>query len=348
MPEIKAAKSMPALPAIDIKPRTLGQRILSLASKAFRSNTEDTGLSDGDLRNKLWDLLYAVEPAFYGLENVYQDSMTVLYITSPDRKLHLWRRTFVIADDGTVTINEDREHIAVTDPIYVYMGENPTTTIAAQTDSDKPKTCGCQTVDAGQSVSVNGTDNDNDSINPKEDTDMPDDPSKPKTDATTTQPAAPAAAPVPTPEKGSSEAATPSQSGSEDKTVPNYPAGEPNPSGDLPGSSTGATNDQLKALLEAHPVVKHYRAQEAKEKTALISALAKHQKVFTQAQLETKSIEDLRTFAELVGIAASPGLVSQPAGDFSGRMMVAREGELPPPPDPHGVNKYLKRGDTTN
>lgn len=329
-------KSKPALPALDIKPRSLKDRILSLASQAFRSLTADEGLSDKELRDKLWDQLYAVEPAFYGIENVYQESSTVTYITSPDKKLHMWRRTFTNADDGVVTLGDDREEIGVTEFYYMYLGENPTTTMAAQVDSDKP--CGCS------KTLANDTNTDtNDTNQPKEDTEMPDD-NKPKTDATPPASDTPAATPpVPTPEKGSSEAATPSQSGGEDKTIPNYPAGEPNPTGET--LTEEQQIEKLPAPLRA--MVKSYQERDRREKESLVGALSKSQKVFTKAQLEAKATDELRQLAELAGVG---GVGSQPQGDFSGRMMVSRESELPPPPDPHGVNKYLKRngGDTAN
>lgn len=436
MPEIRtSAKSKPALPALDIKPRSLKQRILSLASQAFRSLAEDEGLSDKELRDKLWDQLYAVEPAFYGIENVYQESATVTYITSPDKKLHMWRRSFTTADDGSVTINDDREEVAVTDFYYIYMGENPIATQAAislsSADNRKPRAasegisfesirnwlntelsklepganwlyvediyessvvysvhfdnspsrlyersytlegevvtissdrvevrrkaveyepvnvvraekdtrlnCGCQTATGGQTVSANEIDNVDNSdanVNPKEDTHMAD-PTKPDANATT-----PATTPVPTPEKGSSEVGTPSQNGSEDKTVPNYPAGVPNPD-----TATNLTEEQqidkLPAPLRA--MVKSYQDRDRREKESLVGALSKAQKAFTKAQLEAKPTDELRQLAELTGVGNH-----ESQGDFSGRMMVAREGEMPPPPDPHGVNKYLKRGDSAN
>lgn len=297
MPEIRTAtKPKPALPALDISPRTFGQRILSLASRAFRSLADDEGLSDKDLRSKLWDLLYAIEPAFYGVENVYQESMTVLYVTSPDRKQHLWRRTFAIGDDDAVTINDDREYIAVSDSIYVYMGENPTTTIAAQADS--AKSCGCQTASVDQSVATNETDK------PKEDTEMADDPNKSKTDAT--PPATATPAPVSAPVQPATEEA-PKTTETPAPTTPATPA--------VPA----VTGEQLKALLEEHPVVKHYRAQEAKERASLIAALVKKQTVLTQVQLEAKPIEELRTYAEFLGLGGQATVAA--AGDFSGRMM---------------------------
>lgn len=306
MPEIRTAtKSIPeaskaASPTLDIKPRTLTQRILSLASKAFRSNAEDEGLSDKDLRDKLWTALYAVEPAFYGIENVYQESMTVTYITSPDGKIHLWRRTFTVGDDGAVTINEDREEVAVSEFYYVYMGDNPTATIAAQVENDKP--CGCHKVDADRSAAANETNTQ------EENTNMADDPNKPKTDATppatntTTTPATPPASNTP------ASTTTPAAAAPDETTA--------NPD----ATATSVTTEQLKALLEAHPVVKHYRAQEAKEKGYLVAALTKKQTVLSKEQLDAKPIEELRTYAEFLGIG-SIAQQSAPMSDFSGRMM---------------------------
>lgn len=310
------------------KPQTRIQKILSYASRIFRSNTEDEGLSDFDLRSKLWDILYSFEPAFSGIEDVYQDSKTVRYITNPtypEHKMYLWRRTFDVAEDGAVTVNDDREEVdfAVN---YIYLANGD----RSDKPSDQP--CGCQTVDTGQTVATNETNTQKENTEMADDKDKKPDATKSTTNETTT----------PTPEKGSSEAATPSQSGNEDKTIPNYPAGVPNPENEVPGSPSA---EQLKALLEEHPLVKKYRAQEAQEKSYLVSALGKAQKVYNADQLNAMSVDQLRPIAQLVGIS---GQTQQPVGDFSGRMMVAREGELPPPPDPWGVAKFLKRGDADN
>lgn len=308
--------------------RSAAQKILSFASRAFRSNVEDEGLGDNDLRNKLWDLLYAVEPAFHGIEEVFQQSGTVTFITSPDGRMHMWRRTFVIGESDSVSLgSEERELLAVSNYHYIYLGENPTAVVAAEATKSEP--CGCH---KSLSDTTDSSANDN-ATNSTEEPNMAD-----ASNTTTTTPAPDAdknKITPPTPEKGSSEAGTPSQSGSEDKTIPNYPAGQTTPSDTVPP----VTNEQLKALLEAHPVVKHYRAQEAKERSGLVAALVKSQKVLSKEQLEAKSIEDLRTIAELVGVNTAA-----PAADYSGRMLVnPSDNELPPPPDPHGVNKFLRK-----
>lgn len=303
------------------KPKSLVRKILSHASRVFRSNADDEGLSDFELRSKLWDILFSVEPAFTGIEDVFNDSKTVRYITQPtypEHKMYLWRRTFNVAEDGVVTVNDDREEVdfAVT---YIYLSGK----VTAHTEQP----CGCR----GQTVSANETDNPTQPDQPKEIKTMAD--AKPN-DKTVT-----------TPEAGSSEAATPSQSGSEDKTGPNYPAGQTNPTqtdtDSNPVSKDGKPLtedeqiDKLPSSLKA--MVKRYQAQERAERDSLVGALTKKQKVYSKAQLEAKSVDELRQIAELVGIGA------QASGDFSGRMMVAHENELPPPPDPHGVNKFLKR-----
>lgn len=292
-----------AAEASSSKPQSRIQKILSYASRIFRSNTEDEGLSDFDLRSKLWDVLYSIEPAFSGIEDVYQDSKTVRYITNPtypEHKMYLWRRTFDVAEDGTVTVNDDREEVdfAVN---YIYLGSR-------DKPSDQP--CGCQTVDAVQTVAANETNTQ------EENADMPDDPKKPDTET-------PAATPTPASTPSSTPAATPST------TSPAQPAtDDPKPAD---SSTSPVTSEQLKALLEDHPVVKHYRAQEARERSSLIAALAKKQSTLSQAQLETKSIEDLRTFAEFLGIGAQTPVAS---GDFSGRMMAdaTEDAEIKPVP----------------
>lgn len=282
------------------KPQTRIQKILSFASRVFRSNADDAGLSDRDLRNRLWDILYSVEPAFSGIEDVFQDSNTVRYITSPivpERAMFMWRRTFTKGEDDEVTVNDDRELVSQADPYYGFFAAN-------EGDKFNAQPCGCQSGNTDKTVAANETNTQ------EEDTNMADE-TKPKTDAkpdasAPAAPATPASAPAAAPE-------TP--------TTPAAPATEtttatPETTGTLPA----VTNEQLKALLEAHPVVKHYRAQEAKERAGLVAALVKKQTVLTQAQLEAKPIEDLRTIAELIGVGMSTQQ-SAPAGDFSGRMM---------------------------
>lgn len=279
------------------KPQTRIQKILSFASRVFRSNADDAGLSDRVLRNQLWDILYSIEPAFSGIEDVFQDSSTVRYITSPivpERAMFMWRRTFAKGEGEEVTVNDDRELVSQADPYYGFLAANETT------ENDKP--CGCHKVDAGQTVSANETNTQ------EESTDMADDPNKPKPDAippatnTTTTPATPPAS------------NTPASTTVPATTTPDETTANPD------ATATSVTTEQLKALLEAHPVVKHYRAQEAKEKASLVAALTKKQTVLSKDQLDAKPIEELRTYAEFLGIG-SIAQQSAPMADFSGRMM---------------------------
>lgn len=318
-PAVQVASAVQTAPAVADKPRSVIQKILSYASRVFRSNTEDEGLSDFDLRSKLWDVLYSIEPAFSGIEDVYQDSKTVRYITNPtfpEAKMFLWRRTFDVAEDGTVTVNDDREEVdfAVN---YIYLADK---------NQGNNKPCGCQT-NQSEAAQPEVT------VQSKEDNTMAD---APKTTTTTPNPD-----PVPTPESGSSEAGTPSQGGSLDKTTPNYPAGQTADNNDM-ALTEDEQIEKLPAPLRA--MVRSYQERDRKEHEALVGALSKAQKVFTPAQLKSKPVDELRQIAELAGV----GSRDQKGGDYSGRMLVAQESELRPPPDPHGVEKYLKRGDAAN
>jgi hypothetical protein len=99
-------------------PMTLPKRLMEALSKTFglRSNQED-GVSDVELRNALYTALRAVEPGLDWVAEVYPDSSTVIYTVFPEDKMLWIRRTFEVSDDGSVTLNDDRE---VVEPVTRY------------------------------------------------------------------------------------------------------------------------------------------------------------------------------------------------------------------------------------
>lgn len=113
---------------------------------------EDEGPSDADLRGQLHRALHAMEPAFDCIVEVYHESQTVIYITWPEGQWLWWRRSYTLAEDGAVTLGDDREQV---EPVTRYevvtaaagqeAPESAAVAAPLPTSPDLPAaTCGCQ------------------------------------------------------------------------------------------------------------------------------------------------------------------------------------------------------------
>lgn len=92
-------------------------------------------LSDSDIRHMLDAALFATEPAFVGIEAVFADQGTVVYLVAPEGELMWFERSFEIADDHDVTFG-DPTRVA---PVTVF---EPVAAAAACTCED-PAACEC-------------------------------------------------------------------------------------------------------------------------------------------------------------------------------------------------------------
>lgn len=92
-------------------------------------------LSDSDIRQMLDAALFATEPAFVGIEAVFADQGTVVYLVAPEGELMWFERSFEIADDHDVTFG-DPIRVA---PVTVF---EPVAAAAACTCED-PAACEC-------------------------------------------------------------------------------------------------------------------------------------------------------------------------------------------------------------
>lgn len=259
-----------------------------ILSSVFRSNIEDEGLSDQELRIKLWDILYSIEPAFVGIEDVYQDSKTVRYICNPvypEAVTQMWRRTFQVVE-GEVSVGDEREEVTF-DIHYIYLAGGERVEMSDQVVGSDPKPCACQS-QAAQSDNF-----------PKEET-MPEKKDEPvvppNTDPAVTPPVTPPAT-----------------------TPPVEPIKEPDkPAADPPKPLT--EDEEIEALKSEslRQMVKKYRAQETKEREQLIAQLGKRQKAFTVEELEGKPTEELEKLLQVMG-------GDDEQSDFSGRILVSGE-----------------------
>lgn len=78
-----------------------------LIDRLTSAQSEDA-VSDNALRDALWAALRADEPAFEGVVEVFASEGLVIYATSPEGAIQLWRRGFTL-DAGSVTLADEKE-----------------------------------------------------------------------------------------------------------------------------------------------------------------------------------------------------------------------------------------------
>lgn len=87
---------------------------MNLASFVSRiRQLQDVGTSDNDLHSRLTAALRAVTPGFDWVEDVFQESSTVIYSVFLESSFTFWRQSFTI-DDGAVTLVGEPEQVEPT------------------------------------------------------------------------------------------------------------------------------------------------------------------------------------------------------------------------------------------
>ena len=105
---------------------------------------QDVGTSDNDLRDKLTAALRAVVPGFDWVEDVFQESNTVIYSVFLESSFAFWRQSFTL-DDGAVTLVGEPEQVEPTTTFQTLTLDNDTdneislpTTATDTGDKDMP------------------------------------------------------------------------------------------------------------------------------------------------------------------------------------------------------------------
>lgn len=132
--------------------RSLRERIVDLMpSLRLRTNAgEDGSMSDGELRNRIDTALRAVEPGYWGIDDVFQEQSLVVYAVAPEDKWELYQRGYTLDADNMVTLNDDRVKV---EPTLIYK-PTPTATDAhpPQPPTAAASSCGCATTNGGNSM----------------------------------------------------------------------------------------------------------------------------------------------------------------------------------------------------
>lgn len=337
-------------------------RALSLLRTYFgdtRQAAEQEGLSDSELRGRLWDALYATEPAFGGIVDIYPDSSVVIYTTSPEGNYSWWRRSFAVGDGAAVSLNDDREEVK---PVMTY--ETVAASDGSETAAEPRASCACQhtlptpppnrvfvndvevipTGEGQAAPSPNLTNNEGEPMSVLSE----------KKKALIGRLTANQRVPIPEAtlqtlsEEQLEEMATryeaepvqPAEPAEQPHTSP--PAQPVNASGTVPPRTVTIPEEDFQAMRRAAAA---FQAQEQARKTALVGQLKTAQRGFTEAELAAMPIETLEK------LALNAGIDRPLMPDYSGRGLAV--GATPAdadrdvyynPPDPWGLDKATANG----
>lgn len=326
----------------------------------FRGS-EDEGLSDVDMRDRLSAALRAVEPGFDWIVRVFPESSTVIYTTIPEDKMLLWRRSFAVGGDDAISLNDDREEVqlvekyepvsrAATATVAETVAVAETATVAATATTTE---CACQkhltsSTSTASTTTSDKSDKGGDITMPKLKKDLVN--TLITSDSTvfaesdrkaleglsdnTLQFLADQAEKQDKPDD-SRETTPPAPTPPAAPTLPQAPQTPQTPN---PEPNTAHLRQipedeyaSMKAAAEA------YQRQQAEAKSRLVSSLRSATTVYTEEQLNAKDMNELQLLAKVLKL-------DQPiAVDFTGSRVVPRaagaEDIYRNPPDPYGLKK---------
>ena len=316
-----------------MKPKTLAQRFQGLASFFFRnSQAEGEGRSDQELRSLLEAALFATEPAFLGIEAVFPESNDVVYAVAPDTELMWFSRSYTVTDAGEITFGEATE-------------VRPVTKFEPVTAASSAPACGCQDPAACECGTEPGETNmdkaqriaaliankksafgeaDQAALEAMSDATLE------VLEASAAEVEEPKVEPAPEPQAAApAEPVAPAA-----PAAPATPAAEPvaAPAAEPVAAEAAKTDEELIAALPAslRSMIDRQQAQDAEQHAAYVALLDGAQDVFDKAQLEAKTIDQLKEIAALS--KATPVLVADYSGIGTPRA-TERADEVPDPPD---------------
>lgn len=274
-------------------------------------------VSDVGLRDALYEALRAVEPGFDWISEVYPDLVTVIYTCFPAEELLWFRRTYVLAEGGGVTLNDDREQV---EPVTTYkpvpaaevaqakgrQAELPPVAPEATPSATPRAACGCpktnETRDAREGETMKKT--------------------------LVDRLLALAAAPFDEADRPMLEGLTEAKLEGLLAKLDAAPTEEPEPV--EPEPAPALTEDQqIAALPESlRAMIARDKATQASLRANLAASIGRATTVYTPAQLAAKTTEDLQLLAQALK-------VDQPVADYSGRAVALVETTVTEPPKPY-------------
>jgi hypothetical protein len=235
---------------------------------------QDVGTSDNDLRDKLTAALRAVVPGFDWVEDVFQESNTVIYSVFLENSFAFWRQSFTLDDDAVALVGEPEQVEPMTTFRTLSLDSTTDNAVSLSTtttdtgDNDMPDTrkaelvqelidCSCTQFTEGHRTALETLEVDAlEMLQPP-----PDVPA----DVNDDEPEPVAAAPAPT-----------------DLAIPD--------------GHVLLTTDELARLTESSDA---FHVHQATEKAGIVENLSASQKTFDKAELDAMPVASLRKMAAL-------------------------------------------------
>lgn len=285
--------------------KRLKDRFLDLLARFTPAAADET--SDSDLRQGLDAALFATEPGYLGILEVYPESSVVVYATAPEGEVRYYKRSFTVADDAVSLDGKSEEVRQVTryEPVTASAapcGSGVRSTEAPagkEPDMDRTKRIAALVASGKQCFSA-------------EQLEKMDDAALATLEAHVAQ---------------ASETPAPAEAPPAEDPAPAVeepPKEEPPPAEPTPEQEA----QEAAAFLAKHPeiaaAVEAHRAAEASARKAVVDKLVAAQKAYTEPELQAMPLDQLRKLASAV--------VREPVDFAPGTPRAASDKEVIPPP----------------
>lgn len=295
---------------------TLRDLIRQLFTPPLVNAAQEKGYSDNDLRRTLENLLFNTVPAFMGVQAIYPDSKTVIYMTSGEDGYKYWRQSykaygdsFKLSDDAEEVVQQttfvpaseansaDKSVVEVKIKVDTEPIEKATAAVA-----ELKAACGCQNGD-GQTLSHSASEATAAPANVDKEAIMP---AENVVKDAVGRLLAHARSPWKEEHRAFLESLSADHLKQLEESIPAEVKPETVVEKPVEAAPVTKSEEELEAefMAKAPESLKRFFAQakqaEADERNTLISALAKNQTVFTEAQLKAKTTEDLVGLSKLL------------------------------------------------
>jgi hypothetical protein len=120
------------------KNRTLRQRLTDLLTSTFRANKSPEEMSDREVRNALYNALYATVPAFAGIDDVISAQKVVIYAALREGLYVVFQQAYSLDEKGKVTLEGSAVEGRL-ESVFVPLSSSTNTVTAASSGGS----CGC-------------------------------------------------------------------------------------------------------------------------------------------------------------------------------------------------------------
>jgi hypothetical protein len=278
-------------------------------------------MSDGDLRHSLDAALFAEEPGFLGIDQVFPDDSLVIYAVAPEQAVTLFRRSFTVDEDGAISLAAEKEAV---EPVTRYEPVKAEAEPVQATTAVARAACSCN--DKGENAAQGDEMKKTDLVGRLIANER-----SPFTDSDSATLAA------------LSETALAALDETYKEPEPAAKTEEPKEEQPKPVADPQAVTLSREEYEDMRAAATNFRAQQTQRKGALVAKLKGAQSAYTEQELQAMSLDQLEKTTQLLRLDV-------PALDYSLRGepgFTAASGEDPiyrNPPDGYDLAGTRKRG----